>query len=383
MACCQPSCVPTAGRLCRTVPGKCPACFAQIVHEQLRPTEFAAELQLMAAKGIGQVVRQVPRGVRAAEVRSFSHSAPAEAGNFHIGRAEIKRCDSGIEAQRNRIGAVIQVVKFLKEIVVSKKHLVDHAWTDRARPYRGPILLPAGNGLEVFFINRARERGGISGPDNGTNEEPILFAFVVINSAYKVVAQIHVIVAAHEVVWSGGGVSDSIGPEIGQEVRHYRIDGNNIILAYNSFGFCDPSVRGNSRPVRLARNQTLPFVIQKEESLVFHQRPANRTAEIVVAELARSSRRVKRLLRRHRIIAVEIVSGAVNLVRPRFDHHVDHGARIAPIVGPAHALLVELRNGVNGQEHAGDGGNAPLVDRLRVVPKVVVVHAVELPVVLV
>src|SRR5882762_5161223 len=80
---------------------------------------------------------------------------------------------------------------------------------------------------------------------------------------------------------------------------------------------------------------------------------------------------------------MEVVRAAVQHVVAGLDHHVHHGTWITAIVGPAHTLLIEFFDGVDGQQHARQSGDTSLVHRFRVVPEVIVVHAINLPVVLI
>ncbi len=65
-----------------------------------------------------------------------------------------------------------------------------------------------------------------------------------------------------------------------------------------------------------------------------------------------------------------------------FDHHVDGAAAVAPCFRVGVALHRELIDRVDRQKRPGDTGNAALIDRGGVVPEIVVVRAVDLPVVL-
>ena len=91
----------------------------------------------------------------------------------------------------------------------------------------------------------------------------------------------------------------------------------------------------------------------------------------------------KGIVRCERIIAVEVIRTAVECIGTGFHHHVYHRAWIAPKICATRRLLVELIDGFDGQQHARDAGNAPLVDGLGIVPEIIVIYTVDLPVVLV
>ncbi len=69
-------------------------------------------------------------------------------------------------------------------------------------------------------------------------------------------------------------------------------------------------------------------------------------------------------------------------VGSRLDHHVDGSTAVAAGFGVGVALDGELIDGVDGKKRTGNTGHAALIDRGRIVPGVVVVRAVDLPVVL-
>ena len=73
----------------------------------------------------------------------------------------------------------------------------------------------------------------------------------------------------------------------------------------------------------------------------------------------------------------------MKVVRAGSERDVHHRSGIAAEIAAPGGLLVELVNGLDRQEDTRDARDAPLVHALGVVPEVVVVGAVNLPVVLV
>ena len=77
---------------------------------------------------------------------------------------------------------------------------------------------------------------------------------------------------------------------------------------------------------------------------------------------------------------VEVVGGAVELVGAGLDGEVCGAAGVAAELGCAGGDEGEVFNGVDGEDDAGDGGDAALIDGGNVPPEIVVVSAFNLPV---
>src|SRR4029077_4248015 len=109
---------------------------------------------------------------------------------------------------------------------------------------------------------------------------------------------------------------------------------------------------------------------------------AEREAPLVVANLAlRRTWRGRRRVRRQRLVAVEVVRAALDVVRSRLQDEIDGGPGVPALFGFAARLHRKLIDRFNRQQRAGDAGDAALVDRRDVLARVVVVSAVDLVVV--
>ena len=73
------------------------------------------------------------------------------------------------------------------------------------------------------------------------------------------------------------------------------------------------------------------FIRNEEEGAVFHDRPAERSAELILVFL-RLDRIEVTLCIQNRIAEI-LVDIAVPLIRARFRHDVHHGARVAAVLG--------------------------------------------------
>ena len=135
--------------------------------------------------------------------------------------------------------------------------------------------------------------------------------------------------------------------------------------------------------VAIANDELLTFVRHEVEELVFDYRSAERSSELIVLDLrlGRSGRR-ERSCRGKRVVAIEVVHRAMQRIGAGLDHHVDRPSAIAAGLGVSVGLHRKLVDGVDGKQGTSYAGNAALIHGGRVVPGVVVVRAVNLPVVL-
>src|SRR5207249_11893057 len=83
------------------------------------------------------------------------------------------------------------------------------------------------------------------------------------------------------------------------------------------------------------------------------------------------------------IVAMTVVEGDMETVATRVDGEIQHGVRIAPEISTPDTLLIEFLDWVDREQDCSDSGDTSLIHSFRVVPEIVVVYAIDLPIILV
>ena len=145
----------------------------------------------------------------------------------------------------------------------------------------------------------------------------------------------------------------------------------------------DPGVGGYRCLQPVSDYVLLPLIVNKKEGAVLDDRPPEGEAVVLVTQLVGRAYGCERGRLGKELVAVEVVGRSMKVVRAGSERDVHHRSGIAAEIAAPGGLLVELVNGLDRQEDTRDARDAPLVHALGVVPEVVVVGAVNLPVVLV
>src|SRR5579875_2410140 len=117
---------------------------------------------------------------------------------------------------------------------------------------------------------------------------------------------------------------------------------------------------------------------EKAEEAILDERAAHAKARVVVANFLLSGREGAFCTKQ--LVAIEVVGRAVQLVGPGLQAEIDRAARVTAAFGTCLGLRGELIDGIDGEDDAGNAGDAALINSGDVVPEVVVVDAVDLPV---
>ena len=167
-----------------------------------------------------------------------------------------------------------------------------------------------------------------------------------------------------------------------QSVSHNA--GHCIWNAYGRVAACGHRRRA-AQLLRIADQRAEALVGPEDERLVLDDRAADATAELVLAHRLLRRRqssigidhRVEVIARIKRVVALEEIRGAVDVVGPGLEPEVDDRARFPAIFGGGILLGVELLNRVDRQDRPGRALHAFGVDDRSAVVRIVVVDAVE------
>src|SRR2546425_6383099 len=139
--------------------------------KQLCAAEFAAKFQVMAPKGVAEIIGNVPGGVCPAQARRCPYAPIREAVDGNVWRAKVRWPNPSVEPPGGGILVVASVVEVLQEIIHTEEDLIDHSVGEGAAQHCGPVLLAAGNRLEIFAVNRAGGCRCIPATDKAAEEE--------------------------------------------------------------------------------------------------------------------------------------------------------------------------------------------------------------------
>src|ERR1019366_702376 len=115
-----------------------------------------------------------------------------------------------------------------------------------------------------------------------------------------------------------------------QQVDHGLTDS----AAKARYGLRNQSRIGNSAQAGLCAALPLTFVVEEEEGLVFYNRTAQRSAELVVGERVLGlTHKIEIVASAERAAAVVLQRRAVQLVRAALGDDVDDGATVAAVLG--------------------------------------------------
>ena len=100
---------------------------------------------------------------------------------------------------------------------------------------------------------------------------------------------------------------------------------------------------------------------EKEECPVFQDRPADGESVVLVAHLVFRRSIRKRRVGSEKLIAVEVIRGAVKLVGSGFDDQVRRTSRVASRLRAGSGHEGEILNRIHRQNDAGDSRDTALV----------------------
>src|SRR5262247_4811068 len=113
----------------------------------------------------------------------------------------------------------------------------------------------------------------------------------------------------------------------------------------------------------LALQLAKAFVIAKKEELVFLDLPSKRASELIPVKRGNVRRRIiEIILRVENAVAQKIKRRAMQCVRARSAHRVDHGAGSSAFSAVGVGQHSELLNRLDSERVAGDGRSRPVVE---------------------
>src|SRR5581483_3508143 len=174
--------------------------IALIVHVQTRTPDLATEFERVRAFVEGQVIRKMPGSIGATKLRRFTNAAVRESRDIEVRGSEIARIGySRIETKGRKVLAVIGVVEMLLEEVHAHQQLIDETRGEHRVELQRIIRLPAGNGLEIFFVYRSGERCRFAGAEESAGGKCVLGTERVIDVNDAVIALVFLRVVAEVV----------------------------------------------------------------------------------------------------------------------------------------------------------------------------------------
>src|SRR5882762_2670456 len=255
------------------------------MHKQLCAAEFTAKFQVMATDCVAEVIGNVPGGVRPAQGRRFPYASILKAVDLDVWRTKVLRADPSVEPPGGGILVVASVVEILQEIIHTEEDLIGHSVCEGTAQHCRPVLLAAGNRLEIVGVDRAGVCRRIPTTDKAADEETLRGVDRPIYPGNPVVALVIVGSSTAEVLWGSGGARDGTGPKIVQGSNHHGVD-RDVIVVQERGSLGDPGGRGNRGLDGVARDEPLAFHGEEEERLILDKRPPDGESEVVVAQLA-------------------------------------------------------------------------------------------------
>ena len=355
---------------------------------ELGLAELAAEAEGVFAADVRELVGEVAGDVVAAFGRCEADGIVAAADDF--GLAGVERVadfdvgsvgvgSAGDKAERLDVVVVVVVGEDLVVVVDSGEELIGDRWREDAVVDDGDVLHVDGSDLVVGEELRADGSDLIALADEPVRGERIFGSDVVVELSEAVRAVAEFGVVGVEVVGDADGVlgERALAPERVEEILHHGDDGD-VVLIKQGDGLRLPADGRLGGGAGFADDKARVLEGEEAEELVVNERTADGEAGVVVADLLLGGR--EGAGGAEELVAVEVVGGPVNGIGAGLEREVDSAAGIASGFRAGLCLRGELIHGVDGQEHAGDAGDAALIDGGEVEPEIVVVDAVELPV---
>ena len=334
----------------------------------------------MPPSGVAHRLGEMTGGVDAAQRRRQPDLIEAGNGNVwgaaqaRVRHARVQACGDGIEPG-------VEVVEGLLEIIDAGQSLADELRRDHAVVDQRKVVHAAGGHLIVVDVRRTNGRGLRSRSHEVAEGDVIPRIQAVVDLADAVVAEIIAVVGAVEVVGVGAALAAARGPER-QQIGGDGVD-RDLVPVQHGRGLRHPRVGRLSRAGPVSHDELLALVGNEIEQLVVNDGAAQGPAELVVLQLRLGGGGgCEGRVGGQGVVAVEVIQRAVQHVRSGLDHHVDGAAAVASGFRVRVALNRELVDRVDRQQRACDARDSALVHGRRVVPCVVVIRAVDLPVVL-
>ena len=342
--------------------------------------EFAAKLECVRAFRPLQRIGQLPRHVLAPGGLRYANLIEAVDRDGRRSCREDARQPESETVGRPGVKVLVRVVKPLQEVVGSKLHLIQKvAAYNRVLDY-GEVENVHRGGLEVLRIVRAshgrlRARGA-----EETHGERLFVVKVMIQLDDAVVAVVAVGRVGEPIVEHGPGVVGYRGVkrivERQRKLVCCKTVGRQEILAR-----CYPGVVQHGVRIRVAGRGKLHLAGEKQKRVILPDGSAQRKARLIIADRHFwGVHRGHRANRREKLVAVVVEDVAVDLVGPRFQHHVLVCARVAPHIGFGVALHGELVDRIDRHQTSGHAVDAALVGSDDTLPCINVVGAVDLEV---
>ncbi len=337
---------------------------------------LAAEAHLVAAFDPGELIGEVPGDVVAALGRSCADEV--EAADLDVGGVGI--AGAGDEAEALDVVSGVVVVEDLVEVVDAGEDLVGDVAAEDAVVDDGDVLHMDGSDLVVAEqVIPGDGSDLIALADEPVDGEVVLIGEAPVDLAEAVPAVAELGIVGVEVADGAGGIGREDVAAV-QGVEGALHDGllGDVVSGEESGGLTLPADGGLCGVAGLPDDEALVLKGEEAEEAVPDEWTADGEACVVVSDLLLGGG--EGTLCAEELVAIEVVGGSVEGVGAGAEGEVDGSAGIATAFGAGLSLCGELVDGIEREDDSGDAGDATLIDCGDVVPKVVVVDAVDLPV---
>ena len=344
-----------------------------------RPSELVARLPVVPSGVVRHVREQLRVGVHAAARQRQVRARVREPGDPEERQPEVLRIADGVEPDRPRIERAVLGEEVLGEAIEAAPHFQEELRREEMREGTGDevdgrrrVGVVAG---EDAAAEQAEREALVAVAEEVPHRQEIRLADVLVDlpdHAVDTVAEGRgrlqvVAVLVRRLVGGGPGLPF-------ENAAHDRVERAAIRRHCRRKLLVGRHACETGQPAFLP----LPLVGSEEERAVLPDRPAERAAELVVAErVLRGRLLVEEVAGSQGIVAEVLVDRASQVIGARPGDDVDDGAGVAAVFGLGAGEHRELGHGIDGKHGGGGAENAGLVDGRQVPIPVVHVGAVE------